>query len=76
MLNLFGFIAAFLIQCSKEMPLLQDVKILILLIIILRAGYSSFVSLAFVEMEKSGISSVVISGIFFWISNAVNLVEA
>lgn len=48
LLNLFGFVAGILIQCSKYMTALQDLRILIFLIVILRAGYSSFVSLAFI----------------------------
>lgn len=72
-LNLAGFVAAFLIQLSKYIPVLQNLNLLIFLIMILRAGYSAFVSLAFMEMEKSGIPSVIISGMFFWVANVVNL---
>ena len=72
-LNLAGFLAAFLIQLSKYLPVLQNLNLLIFLIVVLRAGYSAFVSLAFMEMEKSGIPSVIISGMFFWIGNVVNL---
>lgn len=72
-LNLAGFIAAFLIQLSKYLPFLQNLPLLIFLIMVLRAGYSAFVSLAFMEMEKSGIPSVITSGMFFWIANVVNL---
>ena len=61
-----------LIQVSKEIELLQDLRILILLIVVMRAGYSSFVSLAFIELEKSSIPSVIISGIFFWVANTSN----
>jgi hypothetical protein len=46
---------------------------LIALIIILRAGFSSFVSLAFIELELSGIPPVIVSGMFFWVANIVNL---
>jgi len=72
-LNLAGFVAAFLIQLSKYIPVLQNLNLLIFLIMVLRAGYSAFVSLAFLEMEKSGIPSVIISGMFFWVANVVNL---
>jgi hypothetical protein len=72
-LNLAGFVAAFLIQLSKYIPVLQNLNLLIFLIMVLRAGYSAFVSLAFMEMEKSGIPSVIISGMFFWVANVVNL---
>jgi hypothetical protein len=72
-LNLAGFIAAFLIQLSKYLPILQNLNLLIFLIVVLRAGYSAFVSLAFMEMDRSGIPSVIISGMFFWIANVVNL---
>lgn len=72
-LNLAGFVAAFLIQLSKYIPVLQNLSLLIFLIVVLRAGYSAFVSLAFIEMEKSGIPSIIISGMFFWIANMVNL---
>lgn len=72
-LNLAGFVAAFLIQLSKYIPVLQNLSLLIFLIVVLRAGYSAFVSLAFIKMEKSGIPSIIISGMFFWIANMVNL---
>lgn len=72
-LNLSGFMAAILLQASKSLPLLQNIYLMIFLIIILRAGFSSFVSLAFMEMEKSGIPSVIVSGMFFWVANVVNL---
>lgn len=41
-------------------------------IIILRGGFSSFVSLALIELSHCG-PSVLISGIFFYIANASNL---
>ena len=44
------------------------------MIIVLRAGFSSFVSLAFIEMEKGGVKSLVVSGFFFWIANVSNLI--
>jgi hypothetical protein len=74
-LNIFGIVAAVLVQLSRFYSILQDLYILIILIIVLRAGFSSFVSLAFVEMEKEGMNSLVISGYFFWIANVVNLVS-
>lgn len=74
-LNIFGIVAAVLVQLSRFYSILQDLYILIFLIIVLRAGFSSFVSLAFVEMEKEGMNSLVISGYFFWIANIVNLVS-
>lgn len=48
LLNLFGFIAAIFIQASKYTTALQGLPTLIGLIVVLRAGYSSFVSLAFI----------------------------
>jgi hypothetical protein len=50
LLNLCGFIAAILIQASKYIPAIQGLPTLIGLIVILRAGYSSFVTLAFEHM--------------------------
>lgn len=67
--------AAILLQAAKFLPLLQNLYVMIGLIIVLRAGFSSFVSLAFLEMELSGISSVIISGMFFWIANVINLLS-
>ena len=72
-LNLVGLVSATLITASAYLTLLQNLWLLIGLIVLLRAGYSSFVSLAFVEMEKSGIPSVIISGLFFWVANVTNL---
>lgn len=74
-LNIFGIIASIIVQLSRVFPLLQNLYFLIFIIIVLRAGFSSFVSLAFVEMEKSGISSLIVSGFFFWVANVVNLVS-
>jgi len=62
-----------IIQLSRLFPVLQNLTFLVVVIIVLRAGFSSFVSLAFVEMEKEKMSSLVISGFFFWIANVVNL---
>jgi hypothetical protein len=72
-LNITGFIAAILLEASKSILLLQNIYLMIALIIILRAGFSSFVSLAFVEMGASGIPSVIVSGMFFWVANVINL---
>jgi hypothetical protein len=72
-LNISGLIAAVIIQLSRYIPILQNLIFLIFVIIVLRAGFSSFVSLAFVEMEKDKISSLIISGFFFWVANLFNL---
>ena len=69
-----GLVAAIIIQLSRVLPLFQNLAFLIFVIIVLRAGFSSFVSLAFVEMEKEKMSSLVISGFFFWVANVVNLI--
>lgn len=47
-LNLFGIACACIIQLSRFVDLLQNLYFLIFTIIILRAGFSSFVSLSFV----------------------------
>ena len=62
-----------IIQLSRYVPIIQNLIFLIFVIIVLRAGFSSFVSLAFVEMEKEKMSSLVISGYFFWVANVFNL---
>lgn len=73
-LNVVGLVSAVFIEASKYLPSLQNLWILIVFIILMRAGYSSFVSLAFMIFEKSRVSSVIISGIFFWIANCTNLI--
>ncbi len=47
-MNLLGFIAAILLQASKFIDILSNLYLMIALIVILRAGFSSFVSLAFI----------------------------
>lgn len=49
-LNLIGFLAALVIQGSKQIPLFQNLSFLVLMIVVLRAGFSSFVALAFMEL--------------------------
>jgi hypothetical protein len=73
MLNLSGFLAAILLQAFRYIDV-SSLYMMIGLIVVLRAGFSSFVSLAFVEMEHSGIPSVIISTMFFWVANVVNLI--
>lgn len=48
LLNIYGFAAGSILLFAKYFSFLQNVWILIFLIIILRAGYSSFVSLSFI----------------------------
>ena len=72
-LNIFGIAAAVLIELSRFWGALQNLYILLAVIIVLRAGFSSFVSLAFVEMEKQGMSSLIVSAFFFWVANVSNL---
>lgn len=71
---MLGLVAAVIIQLSRVIPIIQNLLFLIVVIIVLRAGFSSFVSLAFAEMEKEQMNSLVISGFFFWVANLVNLV--
>lgn len=73
-LNIFGIAAAIVIELSRVEESLRNLYFLILIIIVLRAGFSSFVSLAFIEMEKDGIKSLIISGFFFWIANVSNFI--
>ena len=72
-LNIFGMVAALVIYMSPYISQLQQVYFLIFVIIVLRAGFSSFVSLAFIEMEREGMNSLIVSGLFFWIANVTNL---
>ena len=73
-LNIFGIAAAIVIELSRVSESLRDLYFLIFIIIVLRAGLSSFVSLAFIEMEREGMKSLIISGFFFWIANVSNLI--
>jgi hypothetical protein len=74
-LNLFGIAAAILVELSRFLPFFQGMVFLILITIVLRAGFSSFVSLALVEMENIGMNSLIVSNFFFWVANIVNLVS-
>lgn len=75
LLNIVGFLASLFIQASSgfQNEIVQNVVLLCIAIVILRAGFSSFVSLALIELERYGLASVVVSCIFFWIANASNL---
>ena len=46
-LNLVGFLAVLLLQASRHIAPLANLYLMIALIVVLRAGFSSFVSLAF-----------------------------
>ena len=71
-LNLVGILAAIIIELSRFMPIFQSLWFLLFITIVLRAGLSSFLSLAFIEMEREGIKTLVISGFFFWVANIFN----
>lgn len=72
-LNLLGIVSAILVELSRFFSIFQGMFFLITVIIVLRAGFSSFVSLALVEMENIGMNSLVVSNFFFWIANIINL---
>lgn len=73
-LNLAGLLASMAIQASSSLdaPLFRNKYTLILAIVILRAGFSSFVSLALIELGHCG-PAVLISSIFFYVANGSNL---
>lgn len=73
-LNIFGFLGSLFIQASSALPqpIFHDKTALIIAIIILRAGFSSFVSLALIELNEFG-PSVLVSSVFFYVANATNL---
>lgn len=73
-LNILGFLASVFIQASVSLPqpIFHDKNALIITIILLRAGFSSFVSLCLIELSKFG-PSVMVSSIFFYIANGTNL---
>lgn len=74
-LNTLGLIGAVFIQASSSIDsqVYQNKYFLIADVILLRAGFSSFVSLAFVELNKFGMASVLVSSLLFYIANAANL---
>lgn len=74
-LNLSGFVASLYMQGSSTLNsnLFHNKIGIILAIIILRAGFSSFVSLALIELSHCG-PSVLLSAVFFYIANGSNLV--
>jgi hypothetical protein len=74
-LNMAGIVASVIIQLSRFVGVFQNLYFLVFIIIILRAGFSSFVSLAFIEMKKEGIKELIISAFFFWVANLVNLLS-
>ena len=76
LLNAGGFVASLFILASSAFKdsFFQNVALLCITITVLRAGFSSFVSLALLELENYGLSSVIVSSIFFWIANLINLI--
>ena len=72
-LNIIGLVAAVLLMASRHIALLSNLIFVIVMMVLVQIGFCSFTSLAFMEMEESGISSVEISGLFFWVANAVHL---
>lgn len=75
-LNIVGFLASLYIQASTSLPfnVFHNKVLLIVAVVLLRAGFSSFVSLALIELSYFG-PSVLVSSIFFYISNATNLLS-
>ena len=73
-LNISGFLASLFIQASSTLnsPIFQDKIALIIAIIILRAGFSAFVSLSLIQLSHCG-PSVLLSALFFYIANGSNL---
>ena len=75
-LNIAGLAGCLCVQASAtiDSPLfLQSQWFLILSVIVLRSGFSSFVSLAFLELNKHGMAPVMVSSLFFYIANGSNL---
>lgn len=72
-LNSAGFVASLYIYGSTSINhyLFHDERLLIAAIVILRAGFSSFVSLALIELS-SCLPSVLMSSVFFYIANISN----
>lgn len=73
-LNIFGFLGSLYLQASSALPykFFQNKEGIIFAVIVLRAGFSSFVSLALMELNSFG-PSVLVSSIFFYVANATNL---
>lgn len=73
-MNIIGFLGSLFVQASSALPyeFFQNKEALILAVILLRAGFSSFVSLALMELNIFG-PSVLVSSIFFYVANATNL---
>lgn len=74
--NMAGFFASLNIQASTVIDglIFQNKYNLIIWIIVLRAGLSSFVSPALISLNHCG-SSVLVSSIFFYIANVMNLIS-
>lgn len=73
-LNIVGFMASLVILASTtiEHELFQNKLTIIVMIIILKAGFGSFVSLALNQLSHCG-PSLLVSSIFFYIANISNL---
>jgi hypothetical protein len=74
-LNILGFLGTLFIQASSALSFdfLHNKWNLIMAIIVLRAGLSSYVSLSLIELNRFG-PSVLVSSVFFYIANGTNLI--
>ena len=74
-LNLVGIGSCLFLLASSSIihPLLQNTTMIIVAVILLCGGLSAYSSLALVELQKFGMASVLISAIFFYVANGINL---
>lgn len=74
-LTITGFISSVLVFFSSisSIPFFHNKWFLILIIVVLRACFSSFVSLSLIELNNFG-PSIFVSSLFFYLANATNLI--
>lgn len=75
-LTVSGGIAFSIITLNSifEFEIMRNVVIVSLITIVIRAGFSSFISISFMILAKTEVPEVYTSNVLFWIANLVNLV--
>lgn len=75
-LTISGGVAFSLITLNTifEFEIMKNVVLVSLITIVLRAGFSSFISISFMILAKTEVPEVYTSNVLFWIANLVNFI--
>jgi hypothetical protein len=73
--NIFGFLGCLYVQASSALPqaIFSNKYLVVIAIVFIRSGFSSFAALALMELNEFG-HLILVSTIFFYFSNAIQLI--